>query len=234
MIIATENVRAAPDRADVNAIPNALNSAVAAWEIASIVLSFGIGEWVVFAFAPGSRWLLVVPVICALFLAVYSHRQRKESLRMIGWRLDNLAQALRSLAVPTLVGGVILLSIGWMKESLHFDRGNLWSWAFGLLIWATAQQYFLQGFINRRAQIIFGKGKTSVIIVGVLFAILHLPNPILSLATLIGGILWAAVYQRVPNLFALGISHALLSFTLAISLPNWLLNSLRVGFKYLG
>ena len=234
MIISTENVRAAQDRAEVNAIPDALNSAVAGWEIASIVLSFGIGEWIVFAFAPGSRWLLVVPTLCAFTLAVYSHIQRKESLRTIGWRLDNFAQALRSLAVPTLVCGIILFSIGWMKGSLHFDRTNLWSWASGLLIWATAQQYFLQGFINRRAQIVFGKGKTSVIIVGVLFAIMHLPNPVLTIATLIGGMLWAAAYQRVPNLFALGISHALLSSMLAMSLPNWLLNNLRVGFKYLG
>jgi hypothetical protein len=234
MIISTEKVRVAPDNAEVGSIPQAMNSAVAVWEIASIVLTFGIGEWVVFAFAPGSRWLLVVPVLCALTLAVYSHRQRRESLRMIGWRLDNFAQALRRLAVPTLVGVIILLSIGWTKGSLHFDRGNLWSWAFGLLIWATAQQYFLQGFINRRAQIVFGKGRTSIIIVGLLFAILHLPNPVLSLATLIGGMLWAAVYQRVPNLFALGLSHAVLSFMLAMSLPNWLLNNLRVGFKYLG
>jgi hypothetical protein len=234
MIIATENVRAVPERAAVNATPHALDSAVAAWEIGSIVLSFVIGEWVVFAFAPGARWLLAVPTLCALTLAVYSHIQRKESLRTIGWRFDNFAQALRSLAVPTLIGVIILLSIGLMKGSLHFDRRNLWSWAFGLLIWATAQQYFLQGFINRRAEIVFGKGKSSVIIVGVLFAIMHLPNPVLSIATLIGGMLWAAVYQRVPNLFALGISHALLSLTLAMSLPNWLLNNLRVGFKYLG
>src|SRR5258705_8830214 len=133
MIISTENVRAAPDRAKVNAIPHALNSAVAAWEIASIVLSFGIGEWVVFAFAPGSRWLLVVPVLCALSLAVYSHCKRKESLRTIGWRFDNFAQALLILAVPTLVGCIILYSIGRMKGSLHFDRGNLWTSAFGLL-----------------------------------------------------------------------------------------------------
>jgi hypothetical protein len=218
----------------VNAIPEAVNSAVAVWEIASIVLTFGIGEWVVFAFAPGSRWLLVVPVLSALTLTVYSHRHRKESLRTIGWRLDNFSKALRTLAVPTAIGGIILLSIGWMKGSLHFDRGNLWSWMLSLLIWATAQQYFLQGFINRRAQLVFGKGITSVVIVGLLFAVMHLPNPVLSIATLFGGILWAAVYQRVPNLFALGISHALLSSVLAMSLPNWLLNNLRVGFKYLG
>src|SRR4051794_30263807 len=104
MIISTENVRAVTGKAEVNAKPHALNSAVAVWEIASIVLTFGIGEWVVFAFAPQSRWLLVVPVLCALSLAVYSHIQRKESLRTIGWRLDNFAQALRTLAVPTLIG----------------------------------------------------------------------------------------------------------------------------------
>jgi membrane protease YdiL (CAAX protease family) len=51
---------------------------------------------------------------------------------------------------------------------------------------------------------------------------------------LVAGLVWAFVYQRRPNLFALAISHALASITLALSFPPNLLNSLRVGFKYFG
>jgi len=45
--------------------------------------------------------------------------------------------------------------------------------------------------------------------------------------------MWAAVFQRQPNLLALGISHSLISLTLALAIPPNLINGLRVGLRYL-
>jgi membrane protease YdiL (CAAX protease family) len=53
-------------------------------------------------------------------------------------------------------------------------------------------------------------------------------------ATFAGGLIWAYIYQRAPNLFALALSHALMSMLLACSLPAQTINSLRVGIKYFG
>jgi len=210
-----------------------LSSTVALWEIVSIVLSFGIGEWVVIAFVPQNKLMLAVPALAALSLVLFSKKERGESWRDLGWRLDNFGSAVRIIFLPTLIGAAIILLVGWQMSSIHLSRSNLVTWGTGLVVWAFAQQLFLQGFINRRSQIIWGKGWISVLIVAVIFAVLHLPNPILSLATFIGAIIWAKAYQRHPNLFAVALSHASLSFLLAMSLPNWLLNNLRVGFKYL-
>jgi len=210
-----------------------LSPAVALWEIVSVVLSFGIGEWVVLAFVPKNKLMLAVPALAALSLVLFSKKERGESWRDIGWRLDNFGSAIRIIVLPTLIGAAIILFAGWQMSSFHFSRNNLVTWGLGLLVWAFAQQFFLQGFINRRSQIIWGKGWISVLVVAVIFAGLHLPNPILSLASFIGAIIWATTYQRYPNLFAVAFSHAFLSFLIVMSLPNWLLNNMRVGFKYL-
>src|SRR6185312_6780493 len=104
----------------------------------------------------------------------------------------------------------------------------------GVYFWALFQQYAVQGFINRRAQLAAGKGVKSVFLVAAAFSLVHLPNPFLSLITFAGGLVWAAVYQRQPNLFALALSHALVSITLALTLSQDLFYNLRVGFKYFG
>ncbi|HEX8846658.1 MAG TPA: CPBP family intramembrane glutamic endopeptidase [Pyrinomonadaceae bacterium] len=207
---------------------------LAAWEIASVTSSFLIAEWMVLPFAGNSRLAAAVPLALALGLMLLSHRARGESARELGWRLDNFKEALRLLAVPMLAAAALIVGTGFLLRGLHFTWGQFGEWALWLPLWGLLQQYVLQGFINRRAQIIFGRGSKSVLLVALIFALLHLPNPWLSIATFAGGALWAYVYQRVPNLPALALSHALMSIVFAFALPPSATGSLRVGIKYFG
>ena len=210
------------------------DASLAGWEIASVVSSLVIAEWVVLSFLGPSKLVAAIPIGLAFLFMYLSHRLRGETMRDLGFRTDNFLAAARWLFWPTLVAGVVIVLTGWLSGSLRFALLPSRPRFLLLPAWALAQQYVMQGFVNRRAQVFLASGVRSVILVGAIFALLHLPNLPLASTTFVGGLIWAIAYQRVPNLLAPAISHAIVSLLLAFSLPSSWLNSLRVGFKYFG
>ncbi len=212
--------------------------ALAIWEIASVIISALMAEWVVLSLAGRNKIVILIPVALAFGFIICSHRLRRETPREIGWRLDNFFEASRLLMLPMLLFTAVCILMGWLTGGLNLRQWQS-GWSFVSvptlgISWGLVQQYVLQGFINRRTQIIWGRGGLSIFIVATLFAVLHLPNPALIIATFIGGLVWAYVYQRAPNLPALAISHGIMTWVLISTLPATLLNNLRVGFKYFG
>jgi membrane protease YdiL (CAAX protease family) len=211
--------------------------ALAAWEVASVVSSALIAEWILSAAAGRSKLIVAIPLSLAFGFMFASHRLHRETLRDIGLRLDNFFRALKLLLVPMLVVAMVSLAIGLIFRTRpdffrwHADRLLPLQLTIGFA-WGLVQQYVLQGFLNRRAQMIWRRGRLSVLVSAVIFAVLHFPNPWLMLVTFGGGVIWAYVYQREPNLLALAVSHSIMTWILVSTLPISALNHLRIGFKY--
>jgi membrane protease YdiL (CAAX protease family) len=211
--------------------------ALAFWEIVSVTSTALIAIWAVLTLAT-TRWVLLFPVALAFSFIILSHHIRGESARDLGWRTDNFTKALRLLLFPMLGAAALMAIIGWFAGSLRFavpeKRWAILWLPFAGAAWGLVQQYVLQAFFNRRAQMVWGRGVLSVLVVAFIFALIHLPNIWLAVATFAGGVVWGAVYQRAPNLPALALSHSVMTWVLISTVPQSMLQSLRVGFKYFG
>jgi len=212
--------------------PNFLINPLA--EITIVILCALCVEWLVLPFTK-NPFLVALPIIIAVGFIFFSHRRNNESIKEIGYRFDNFFECWRFLVLPMLGFCFALAFIGWTLGSLRF--GELFGWAFlkkyvWLFVWGLIQQHALQAFFNRRAQAVWGKGLASVLAAATIFALLHLPNVWLTVATFFGGVMWASVYQRVPNLFALALSHGVMSTVLVLSAPPAAMHGMRVGYNY--
>lgn len=211
--------------------------ALATWEMISVVSSVVIAEWMLASAAGLSRAFVIIPVVLAFAVMMYSHRFRGESLREVGFRFDNFFRALLWLTPPTLIALAILIGVGWwLGASVNFfrwhaDRNLILQLILGML-WGLVQQYALQGFLNRRAMLVLGPGWPSILLIAVIFGCLHLPNLWFAGLTFAGGLVWTAVYQKAPNLFALSISHSIMTWFVVSTLPERVLYHLRLGLRY--
>jgi membrane protease YdiL (CAAX protease family) len=199
-------------------------------EVISVVLSILLVEWALAPFAV-SPWLLGGPPLLAFVLMLYSHRCRSETAQTLGFSGRYFDRALLLLAGPTLLAIAVLVLVSYVTHSLHLpDR--FWARLSLLPIWALLQQYVMLGFIYRRLRQFLHPNQTIILAAG-LFALVHAPNFSLMILTFLGGLIWSFVYERAPNLFASAISHVLLSAAVLVAVPEWILPSMTVGYRYL-
>jgi membrane protease YdiL (CAAX protease family) len=99
-------------------------------------------------------------------------------------------------------------------------------------VWAMIQQFILQSFFFTRCEELFGSS-AAVWVTATLFAAAHLPSPILTTFTLVGGLFFCEMFRRYGSIYPIGIVHAVLGLTVALTIPDSILHHMRVGIGYL-
>lgn len=134
-----------------------------------------------------------------------------------------LALAGFDLVISTWYGALHPLS-GPMPVGRH-----MW----GYVIWAFLQQFVLQDFFLLRLIRVLPSRTSAVSVAAALFATAHIPNPLLTIATLVWGIGACALFLKYRNLYVLGLVHGILGLCIAVSVPNAIHHRMRVGLGYL-
>ena len=99
-------------------------------------------------------------------------------------------------------------------------------------LWGGSQQWILQTVILREAQRASSR-TMGAIVAALLFGVLHLPNPLLTIVTLVGALGWCAIYDRYPNIIPLALSHAIGTLALMYAFDDRIIGGLHVGYSYL-
>ncbi len=175
-----------------------------------------------------NRWVGVA-AITILVLALID----RASLERLGLRLPktlgasvvlgiSLATAVLLLVTVRLAGGQVPANPTW--PGLHL----MWQY----FVWAMIQQFILQSFFFTRCEELFGSS-AAVWVTATLFAAVHLPSPILTTFTLVGGLFFCEMFRRYRSIYPIGIVHAVLGVTVALTMPDSVLHHMRVGIGYL-
>lgn len=187
-------------------------------------------------------WLVAVAAVAAITVRSWQGCQaiglRREnfwrSLWIAGVALILAAAAvlaaihLQTLRLPTPLPAGIGRSDDTVGHTILFIR-RYWAYA----LWTFIQQFLLQGFFLLRLLRLLPGPRSAAFAAATLFALAHIPNPILTVATFVWGFAACLVFLRYRNLYPLAMAHAILGVTIAIAVPAPVIRNMRVGLGYL-
>jgi membrane protease YdiL (CAAX protease family) len=178
---------------------------------------------------PWQRWFYWL----AIAFIVVTTGKSMDSLAAMGLRARNL---LRSLWVAgiALLTAAIALAIAAHLHTLRPWHGPIefirrfW----GYTLWAFAQQFLLLDyFLLRLLRLIPGR-RLAAVAAAAIFALAHLPNPVLTPTTFALGLASCALFLYYRNLYPLAIAHAIFGICIAVTLPGPVTHNMRVGLGY--
>lgn len=158
---------------------------------------------------------------------------RRESWTALGLGTAGLLESFWIVAVALLGAGVAVF-IAARMHTLHRLPGPtpLYQHVGGYMIWALMQQFILQSyFLLRLLRLLPGK-TAPIAAAAAMFALAHLPNPVLAPITLVWGIASCILFLRYRNIYTLGLAHGILGLCLAVIVSNSLHHHMRVGLGY--
>jgi membrane protease YdiL (CAAX protease family) len=186
--------------------------------LAEVVAFYGLTLWVIWC---GGRFRPTILIVAAIILAISfgSNRFHGDDLERVGLARKNFWPAMKLAFPVTLPFLLPLIFLAFRREGFA-----AWDWKFsffGYPIWGFAQEYVLLGFIaNRLQDALPERGGIIPWINGALFALVHLPNPLLMSVTFVSGVLFTALFFRRRHLVPFALLHAIFGILINLAFGN--------------
>jgi hypothetical protein len=197
-------------------------------DLAELILGYGAVVGVIWT--PEHLQHFLAPIVLLLTLSVVLARGKDRDELGVGWR--GLIPSLWILPAAFALSGVSAFVAAKMS-TLHPLYKADFAHISGYVLWTIYQQFLLQDYFMDRLLRLVTNESAAVALAGTLFAAAHLPNLVLTAATVVWGIVSCALFRRYRNLWALGLAQGLLGLCFAICIPDALHHHLRVGLGYL-
>jgi hypothetical protein len=174
---------------------------------------------------------LWLPLLAAILFSQWFYRDTLDEMGLTGREFRPCARA--SLPVLAVVAVTGVLYGLWVHQSASpLASPHVWLLFGGYFVWCSFQQYLTQSYFHRRLMRVIRSPHLRSLVIGLLFAGAHIPNPVLMAATFAGGIVFAEIFVRHPSIWPLACVQAVAGFLIGGLSPEWIIHSMRVGPGY--
>lgn len=201
-------------------------------DLLELIVAYGLILSVIWTPMPWQRYLYCLAVLCIVGLTLL----RWEKPRALGLAPDQTLYSFWIVAVAIALAAIAVF-IGWRIGTLHhlpvFRHLSLKNRVGGYIVWSFLQEFVLQVYMLTRMLRLLPRRWMAIVLAALLFAVAHLPNPVLVGLTLVWAFIACTWFLRYRNLYALGLAHGILGICVAITVPDALHHHMRVGLGYL-
>jgi len=167
-------------------------------------------------------------------LILVSHVLHRDTLRGLGLTRTGLRASAQWVLPVAILVYLPMLFYGFAHHRLALlypTWQSLLSLA-GYGSWCAFQQYLTQSYFHNRFMLVIRNRHVSSALTAILFGAAHIPNLILTIATLVAGFIFAEAFARHRNIWPLALAQAVGGLLLAAVAPDALLHHMRVGPGY--
>jgi Type II CAAX prenyl endopeptidase Rce1-like len=187
----------------------------------------GFIAWFIWELQDSARYAwLVFPVwLIATFIL------NKDTPQTLGWRVDNLWSATKRASMVFAPCALAIAVVGPAVGGEHHALQHvlLPSRLFGYMAFCLLQQVALSSLVTNRLLAATDSPMRALFVTGLLFALLHWPNPVLVPLTFVGGALMAWLFWKDRNILPLVVWQTILGSLIWWAFPIAWHHSMRVG-----
>ncbi len=156
--------------------------------------------------------------LCIGALSIYGIiYYEKWTHKEMGLRHDNLKKSIPIYLGFTILSIGVLFLLSWQLDLVSINARNVLFQKLLLFIPISFfQEFAFRSFLMHRLQLIFKSGFTIILVNTILFTLIHIIYPGLDIVlpiTFVGGIFFASLYYKYPNLLLTTLAHSVINIT---------------------